>query len=576
MKTLIKIIFCFLAIVFFSCGDKEILTRMEHIKEIGDKNPRYALKMLDSLDQDIRDMREYTRMKYDLLKIRLNDKAETKHSSNKVIKKAVAYFDKKGSDLEKQEAHYYAGSVYRDLQDTPRALEHFNRSVEIAEYGSSCDSMLLRNAYSNLSYLFLTVQDNKNSLITAQKEYSLSKKIGKVKINSIIHLGNSYLDNNQRENAIKYLNEALKLAEQGEGNKDQLFLLLYDYAFLRMEAQAKACVSLIKRRNMYCKNQLLTIGEYYELINEPDSAAIFYHKAMKDGNDYDVYDSAKKLFSFYSSKGDFAKACIYGKLFVKTSEKLDFGKRQEMAATSNNKFQYHLDQRQLQTAEQERSLYMKIAIALLFAAVVIIFSITLVFAKKKNKMLKRQLLLADELKTVNTQLGHMHGEIKKKEDMLAEAKKNIAEKEDEIDKVNAELESNTAKLNATSEMLESKIRQSRGLLQILHKTELEANAADVVVNVKEAASGKKLLGDAEWKQLFAAVDSLYPDFREMLVQRCGKMKEQQIRVCYLIRIGLGSPQIKNVTDLPRTTIWRWVKECQWIADMYEREAGLRP
>ena len=39
------------------------------------------------------------------------------------------YFEEKGSLPEKQEVTYYAGSVYRDLQDAPRSMEYFLKSL---------------------------------------------------------------------------------------------------------------------------------------------------------------------------------------------------------------------------------------------------------------------------------------------------------------------------------------------------------------------------------------------------------------------------------------------------------------
>ena len=44
-----------------------------------------ALTMLDSLELDVRDKGEYVRNKYDLLRIRLNDKADHMPSSDMMI-----------------------------------------------------------------------------------------------------------------------------------------------------------------------------------------------------------------------------------------------------------------------------------------------------------------------------------------------------------------------------------------------------------------------------------------------------------------------------------------------------------
>lgn len=114
--------------LLFSCSDKHDLGDYEKIKVIGDEDPNQALVMLDSLEIKIREMGEYAKHKYDLLRIRLNDKAYNVATSDLMIKKLLNYFEDKGSMLEKQEVTYYAGSVYRDLQDGPRSMEYFLKS----------------------------------------------------------------------------------------------------------------------------------------------------------------------------------------------------------------------------------------------------------------------------------------------------------------------------------------------------------------------------------------------------------------------------------------------------------------
>lgn len=62
-----------------------------------------------------------------MARLRVQDKAYIAATSDIVAKQLVTYFEKNGTALEKQEAYFYAGSVYRDLQDTPRALKYFSK-----------------------------------------------------------------------------------------------------------------------------------------------------------------------------------------------------------------------------------------------------------------------------------------------------------------------------------------------------------------------------------------------------------------------------------------------------------------
>jgi len=54
---------------------------------------------------------------------------------------------------------------------------------------------------------------------------------------------------------------------------------------------------------------------------------------------------------------------------------------------------------------------------------------------------------------------------------------------------------------------------------------------------------------------------------DMLLSRVTALNDQQMQVCYLMRIGMSNPQIRNITDFPRTTIWRWTKTFSWIKEL---------
>ena len=149
--------------------------------------------MLDSLEIEMRAESEYTRNKYDLLRIRLNDKADKTATSDIVIKSLLGYFEREGTVQDKQEVCYYAGSVYRDLQDTPRALEYFFRSIEYAEDAEDCDSVMLQNTYSNLNYLYYGVQNYQEAVATGRKELEVCRALGRDKVVPLLHLGGALM-----------------------------------------------------------------------------------------------------------------------------------------------------------------------------------------------------------------------------------------------------------------------------------------------------------------------------------------------------------------------------------------------
>ena len=572
MNKFATILIAIISFLCISCKDNSLLSKMDQIKTVGDENPALALKMLDSIYVDARNASEYALMKYDLLKIRLEDKSYIPHTSNRVIENLVKYFEDNGTIKDKQEAYYYAGSMYRDLDDTPRGIENFYKSIEAVRDKRECDSIILRNAYSNLYYLFVNVQDYNNALKMAQMEYSISKAINNTTINTMNQITNAYIDLNMNKEGLRYLNETFNLLKDKKYAKEDnfIFLVLYNYSNLKLKDKANECYNLIKKRKLKRMDAFVRniLGNYYMLIGQQDSAIACYESIINEKkNEYAMYDTSKKLFHIYSENGNKDKAIKYGAEFVRMSEKLDLAKNSELAATVNNKYKYHLDQSRMQKMESERTMYLRIAIIIGFSAVLLTLAFVIFYMRKKNITLRRQLALTDSLNSVKAQMRDIKKNTLLKEQQLASAQSEIAAKEQKMKEISEELQHNEQLLETTQKRLNDKMKQSEQLMQMLHKAELEDSASDVVEAVRKSAEGKKKLSATEWQQLYSAVNSLYPDFKDSLVSRDGNLSEQQMQMCYLMRIGLTGPQINNVVDISRTTVWRWTNANKWIYDI---------
>ena len=157
--------------------------------------------------------------------------------------------------------------------------------------------------------------------------------------------------------------------------------------------------------------------------------------------------------------------------------------------------------------------------------------------------------------------------MRRKEKMIVNSQTEIVRRTMCLDDANERLKSVEKLLEDTQDKLEEKRQQSQSLLQMLHHSEMQENTTDIVAKVRIAAEGKMSFYDEDWKELFSAINSVYPDFSDMLLSRTTSLNEQQMQVCYLMRIGMSNPQIRNVTDLPRTTIWRWTKTYAWIYEV---------
>lgn len=575
-RLLIKSLYALFVLVLVSCSADPSLEKMEHIKSVGNGNPKLALIMLDSLELDVRESSEYVQNKYILLKVRLEDKADILPSSDIKIKRLLKYFEEEGTSEEKQEVYYYAGSVYRDLQDTPRALANFFKSIDYAEICSNCDSAMLRNTYSNLCFLQFRVQNYEEAIAMARQELKLSKAFGEEDIISHMHLGAAYKALDSLDQTITAYDKALDIITHSKDKsiyQEDAIRLLSDYSEMKQMAKAKMCKSYIAED----QPEYLTIlknmayGCYYEQSASSDSAKIFYNRIIEANADLNNrYDAAKRLYHIYLESGDVVNANKYADIYMQLSDSLDFGIRQELAATVNNAHKYHLDEKkeqELKAGKEKYRLYLLIAI---LTFVVIGAALCLLYIRRRNIHIKRVIDLSSELERLSADDIRLHEDIENKaaelkvsQKQLEESNHELIQLKQELERLNSEYNEYDNALKEKEKQLSEKIEQNKVFIKLLHQSELQGKAEDVIDAIRQSTVGKKNMTSADWKQLYQAVDELYPDFKDKLLKELGTFTEQQMQVCYLMRIGLSKPQIQNMTNLSRVTVWRWVKKYDW-------------
>ena len=527
-----------LLVSLLSCGRSRYLDTLDNIKRVGDSNPDTALLMLDSLAEGVRGESEYVRNKYELLKIRLCDKAYRPATSDVAIRNLMGYFGDKGSSLEKQEVFYYAGSVYRDLCDTPRALEYFLNSLDYAQSGMVYDTVMLRNTYSNLNDLYYNVQDYGNAALMARKELEVCRLLDSDRLIPYLHLCSSYIGLDSLSLASAATDSAFNIFRASsvhERNNDDLVYVLYYYSMINNKRMASLCHTMIMKDSSICSGFIpsLFFAYYYDCVEKKDSAIAYCEKALELSESLEErYDATKLLFALNKSNGDDKTACRLAYSYMQLSDSLDFGKRQEKAAQINNQHKYYIDKNRERMLNEQKEKYRRTLYLVSFIAIMLLCLGYVIHITRRNRQLNKILSLNVEIERVSLQEKNLRDELARKESELYE-----------------------------------KMAQNKTLVRLLHQSELTDKAEEVIESIRQVSNGEKTMSQSDWDQLFSAVDALYPDFKEQMVNKCDVLTEQQIQFCYLLRIGLSNVQIKNITNLSRVTVWRWMKKFEWVEEL---------
>ena len=550
-------------------SDREI-SRMDVIKQLGNSHPQLALASYDSLKDEFTKGATYVRNKYTLLGIRLRDKAELPHTSDSCIRCLVPYFEKKGSIREMQEVYYYAGSVYRDLQDTPRSLEYFLKSAACTEKGET-DSVMLRNCYSQLCAMYTKVQDYGNALQMAKAEYEVARSIGTLDGITMIQLGNAYMRTDSFPQATEVMRMMLTENDTTNLTPDILCDLLYYFSLTDDTANARFCYTRfvdMPERHPIKAQQHISLGKYFLLLGLTDSSAQHYQLALEQGDSICKYDACRKLFPLYEDCGEKEEAYKYASEFLRISTCLDLGMRQEQAATINNQYQYYKDKQEEDSIKAEKEIMELYLWMTLLITLTLISVICAVYTFRKYQ---RQRLLHEISMTLdgdtgsdngNEQETHVLMRIKKgmdsarikQEEMakkLEKAEGNIKEQEQSIER---------AKRDAEEKLQEAHRQMERGvnLFKMAHLTELSKNDNDIVESIRKASRMEQELTSKQWSELISFINDRYPTFSQKIVTIHGPISEKQMHICYLLKMGFTNTEICNIMkDCSRSTIWRW-------------------
>lgn len=553
--------------------DSKIEDELQSIKSLGDTDPIAAMERLDSLSDTMSGSAKRTIMLRDLLGIRLRDKAYMQPDSNSNILQIVDYFDQHGNVRERQEAYYYAGSNYRDWNDTPRSLEYYLKSVDIGlDNEHECDSLLLRNAYSNISTLYHQVHDFDISLEYRKKEKDFSIALGRQTIQTDLRMGITYASCDSIAQAITAFDEVMNQIRSNPSeciDVQSALTVLYYYSFYDQVERAEQCYDIIKGEDelMSYQGGAFALSEYHQMNGEVDSAKYYLEYILR--NDTDVkkrHGAAKWLFYVANWEKDYAQASRYADRFILLCDTLNLSERMEQVRTAQNQYQYYRDKEEEEKIKERSELYARGLIIVIAAAILMLMVVVFIFERKKNKHLREVLSLSNELKEIEKQkhtfaeqVQQQKKELKIAQETLTTSVKELVATQERLLDVNSKLRKYELELKEKDDLLNEKTEQAQTILQLLHRNNVECEAEPIIQSFIKASEGRAKLTTNDWNQLYQAVDRLYPDFKDQLVKNFKSISVTQMQFCYLLQIGLTNGLIENILPLSRATIWRWSK-----------------
>ena len=552
-----KVIFLLLIIMILtSCAGNrkydDLMQRADSIMNVNDDSAKVAIRMLDGVKSQLPEFTKKQRMRYELLRHKAMNKACITFTSDSVMKKVVDYYDNHGSANERMLANYVLGCVYRDMYETPMALEYYNKATEQADTtAADCDYGTLYRVYSQMGFLF-SKQYLPYQLLDAFGKAVKYAYLAKDTLNAIINYQN-------RENAYSYL-----------GNKDSVIAINLHAAtmFKQIGNNYAAAIAFGCNYNYYIEKKdfinakkafeaynstgyegnsnyedakayvLCLKGTYYMFTGQLDSACYILQQSLKFSKSFSNKAATTKALAHYYAKVN--QPSLAMKYALQSSEYNDsdlIEARKTQLQQVQAMYDYGRNQEIARMAEQKAKRSTQMNYMIVFACVVLFLFLSYVY--RKQLALKKKRIAASKLVYEDCLL-----KLKRLQEEKAQL---VAEKDKKLAQIITEKENAISKL--VSEIHDIQNRYSL------------SSMSDAYLVLKNSSIYKKIqcieahpleeMTEEDWTELADTVEELIPNFIPMLKNR---VSDRDYRICLLIRLGIPASLMARLLNLSDAAI----------------------
>ena len=506
---------------------------MERAVQLMETHPDSALACLDSLSISIAQWPEEVQMYYILLTVKAKDKLYIPVTSDTLINRIIRFYEDKQDDPHLMEAYYYKGSAYRDMKDAPRAVAAFLRAAEI---GKRCSNDTLNGRiYGQLASLFAFQRLYHESMEATQQayKYNLACHNYKGMAFGLRDMARIYDTNNQKDSAEIFYRKAYALMKEKISLTKACSIGNELANFYYNQGKIDSAEIIAKQVQAHHPSSLsyLVLGEVYYQRQMFDSASIYLQKVISGNDLYHQRTAYRLLHLITREKKQYPEAHQYASLCINAFDSLFQITKTEEVNKIHSLYNYNLSEQenqrlQSETERQQLLLFQQLFVSCLFIGIAIYLFYLLRERRRIYTTRERHLQqIFAEQEAQSTQ------RIKENEQQIALLTEQLQSTKQENDTFRRSvLEAQAKTLGATNDQIRATQNEQEARLLTLHHS-------DIYVYFHQATKSSDLK-DTDWEQLKEALTAAYPDFLHHLYALYPKLSQQELYICYLIKINL--------------------------------------
>ena len=547
-----------LIIISFSACRQDITypSAMQQAEALMNTRPDSALTLLEAMADTLDMLPEETRMYHQLLTIQAKDKQYITHTSDSLINRIVSFYENYGDKERLMLAYYYQGSVYRDMNDAPRALKAFQQAMDL----NVPNYDLQAKAYNQMGTLFMyqglydeVIRVNRK----AMEAYLIHGKLNKISYFQR-DIARMYAVKNMPDSALHYYKEACHTA-LADGDSVRYYGIFSELGgFYYDMGKTDESMQILKQVEFstYIRNKshiYSTLGNLYHYLQKWDSAYYYKEKVLEVGNIDKTYSSYVELAKLESRKGKYQEANLYWQKAVELNDSIRRMTQTETIAKINSLYNYqHIEDKntrlELEKEKQEfwSLFFIAISVCLLATGGIIIL---------QQKRKKERLLAKLEEKKKQDEQKYKSSLDALKDNLLkiAELDKLLQKKNIENDQLQQKLaEVQKEKLKAQNEAIKQWNEEQKLRLMTFKNSEVYQELLQA--SKDETYNMTPIKHPGKWMTIQEHIDSIYPDFTDRLHKLCPTLSDRDLQVCYLTKLGMSPSDISRVLKQSRQAI----------------------
>jgi tetratricopeptide (TPR) repeat protein len=517
-----------------------------------EQHPDSALTWLQDMADSLEALPEETRMYHQLLTLQAEDLQYIMHTDDSLITSLVQYYETQEDECKKAQAYYLMGKVYIGMDDAPQALKAFRQALDIP----SIDREMKERIYSEMAPLFSKQGLTDDAIQANQQLLDIYQSQGHRQGMAMTQwsIARMFEQKAGNDSAVHYYREACHSA-LAMNDSTTYYGILAEWTGLQyeMERNPELIHTLKKveqREDILDKSNIhFILAQMYKDAGRMDSMAYYSHKVIESGNIEKVYYSYRELYELEKLKQNPIKALEYMEKAMSSRNLLQTISQMEALAQINSLYNYqHIsdENADLKLNRVKQKNVILILVLLLVSITFACFAIITYQRKRSRQALERERKLKQ---LVEERYAKSQKAVSDNEQSIAELTKLLAKAQEENNQLmygsltvqmkKLQLQNEEILLSQNEQRKRIKVFQGGSLYQRIQ----QASADDAI-----------LLTEHDWKEVWKAIDYMYPSFNKHLSDIFPGIAPQTRQLCWLSKMGIKPTGIARILKRSRQAI----------------------